>query len=120
MGSAGQRPYQPGCIRCLNQAFSIGVAGQGLCFRARHENRGNSCWLTAAVLRRYTASASLVRDCTETMLRQGGSRMQFNNAVQTLITAGTSFGLLVLGAIAIWIVGRWLIRQATRLISRGL
>lgn len=46
--------------------------------------------------------------------------MQLTNATQTLITAGTWFALDVLGAIAIWIVGRWLIRLSTRLISRSL
>lgn len=46
--------------------------------------------------------------------------MQLNNATQTLITAGTWFALYVLGAIAIWIVGRWLIRLSIRLMSRGL
>jgi len=46
--------------------------------------------------------------------------MQLTNATQTLITAGTWFALDVLGAIAIWIVGRWLIRLSVRLISRSL
>ena len=35
---------------------------------------------------------------------------QFNNAMQTIVSAGTMLGLEVLGAIAMWIVGRWLIR----------
>lgn len=46
--------------------------------------------------------------------------MQLNNAMQTLVTAGTWFALYVLGAIAVWIVGRWLIRLSIRLISRAL
>ena len=46
--------------------------------------------------------------------------MQTNIAVQTLITTGTWLVLQILGAIAMWIVGRWLIRFAIRLISRAL
>jgi len=45
---------------------------------------------------------------------------QFNTATQTLINAGIWFGLEILGAIAIWIVGRWLIRFTIRIISRSL
>lgn len=46
--------------------------------------------------------------------------MQLTGAMQTLLTAGTWFVLYVLGAIAVWIVGRWLIRLSIRLISRSL
>ena len=46
--------------------------------------------------------------------------MQANIALQTVIATGTWLALQVLGAIAMWIVGRWLIRFATRLISRAL
>lgn len=46
--------------------------------------------------------------------------MQINTVAQTLVATGTWLGLQVLGAIAMWIVGRWLIRFAIRLISRAL
>ncbi|HTY54542.1 MAG TPA: mechanosensitive ion channel family protein [Candidatus Binataceae bacterium] len=46
--------------------------------------------------------------------------MQINTALQTLTTAGVAFGLQILGAIAIWIIGRWLIRFSTHLIARSL
>lgn len=39
-------------------------------------------------------------------------------AQQFLMTRGIDFGLKVIAAIALWIVGRWLIRLATRLLSR--
>ena len=45
---------------------------------------------------------------------------QFNNAMQTIISVGTMLALEVLGAIAMWIVGRWLIRFSIGLISRSL
>ncbi|MEK6420538.1 MAG: mechanosensitive ion channel family protein [Burkholderia gladioli] len=40
------------------------------------------------------------------------------NAQQFLMTRGMDFGLKVIAAIALWIVGRWLIRLATRLLGR--
>ena len=46
--------------------------------------------------------------------------MHIDNAEQTLIATGTWLGLQILGAIAMWFVGRWLIRFAIRLISRAL
>ncbi len=46
--------------------------------------------------------------------------MELSSATQPLITVGTWVALDVLGAIAIWIVGRWLIRLSIRLISRTL
>jgi small conductance mechanosensitive channel len=46
--------------------------------------------------------------------------MQINTALQTVIATATWLGLQVLGAIVMWIVGRWLIRFAIRLISRAL
>lgn len=46
--------------------------------------------------------------------------MQINTVAQTLVATGTWLGLQVLGAIAMWIIGRWLIRFAIRLISRAL
>ncbi|MEX3628975.1 MAG: mechanosensitive ion channel family protein [Burkholderia sp.] len=39
-------------------------------------------------------------------------------AQQFLMTRGLDFGLKAIAAIALWIVGRWLIRLATRLLSR--
>lgn len=38
----------------------------------------------------------------------------------TIIVQGTNFGLKVLGAIALWIVGRWLIGMAVRMVRRAL
>ena len=35
--------------------------------------------------------------------------MQINNLTQNLIVWGTEFGLKLLGALALWVVGRWLI-----------
>jgi small conductance mechanosensitive channel len=40
--------------------------------------------------------------------------------IQTALAVLTTLGLRILGAIALWIVGRWLIRFAVRLIKRGL
>jgi small conductance mechanosensitive channel len=46
--------------------------------------------------------------------------MNLNVALQTVIATGTWLGLQVIGAIAMWIIGRWLIRVAVRLIARVL
>jgi small conductance mechanosensitive channel len=46
--------------------------------------------------------------------------MNVDSIVQTAIPVLTSVGLKVLGAIALWIVGRWLIRFAIGLVKRGL
>jgi small conductance mechanosensitive channel len=43
-----------------------------------------------------------------------------NNFTNTLIDVGTRFGLKVLGAIAIWIVGRWVIGLVVRFLQRTL
>lgn len=47
--------------------------------------------------------------------------MNFNNfSAQTVITMLTAVGLKILGAIVIWIVGRWLIGLALRMIGSAL
>jgi len=48
--------------------------------------------------------------------------MNFNidSAKQYIYTALTDLGLRILGAFALWIVGRWLIRMATNMIGRTL
>jgi small conductance mechanosensitive channel len=46
--------------------------------------------------------------------------MNLNVAMQTIIATATWLGLQVLGAVAMWIIGRWLIRFTIRLISRAL
>ncbi|HLW72356.1 MAG TPA: mechanosensitive ion channel family protein [Candidatus Binataceae bacterium] len=46
--------------------------------------------------------------------------MKLNVALQTIIATGTWLGLQVIGAIAMWIIGRWLIRVAVRLVARVL
>ena len=43
-----------------------------------------------------------------------------NNFTNTLIDVGTRFGLKVLGAIAIWIIGRWVIGLVVRFVQRTL
>src|SRR5262249_13213917 len=43
-----------------------------------------------------------------------------NSALQVATTLVTTFGLKFLGAIAVWIVGRWLIGIAVGLLSRSL
>jgi len=43
-----------------------------------------------------------------------------DTTVQNLINQGISIGLKVLGAIALWIIGVWLIRLAMRLLTRSL
>ncbi|KAF1056181.1 MAG: hypothetical protein GAK41_00116 [Burkholderia gladioli] len=44
--------------------------------------------------------------------------VDLENAQQFLMTRGMDFGLKVIAAISLWIVDRWLIRLATRLLSR--
>ncbi|USS46698.1 mechanosensitive ion channel family protein [Burkholderia glumae] len=44
--------------------------------------------------------------------------VELATAQQFLMTRGLDFGLKVLAAIALWIVGRWLIRLSTRLLGR--
>jgi small conductance mechanosensitive channel len=46
--------------------------------------------------------------------------MDRTQLTQNLVTWGTYFGLRLLGAIAVWFAGRWLIRLATRLINAAL
>lgn len=43
-----------------------------------------------------------------------------NNFTNTLIDVGTRFGLKLLGAIAIWVIGRWVIGFVVRLLQRTL
>ena len=43
-----------------------------------------------------------------------------NEFTNTLIDVGTRFGLKLLGAIAIWIIGRWVIGFIVRLLQRTL
>ncbi len=45
---------------------------------------------------------------------------QINQWISTLIDAATDFGLKLIGAIAIWIIGRWLINLSVRLIKNAL
>src|ERR1700754_779128 len=46
--------------------------------------------------------------------------MNFQNISQTLIVWLAAFGVKILGAIALWVIGRWLIHFAVGLITRGL
>ena len=46
--------------------------------------------------------------------------MDWQHAWDTASAQLTTFGLKVIGAIAVWIVGRWLIGLATRLLSKAL
>ncbi len=46
--------------------------------------------------------------------------MDWNQIMATASTQLTTFGLKVIGAIAVWIVGRWLIGLTVRLVSKGL
>lgn len=46
--------------------------------------------------------------------------IDFNALAQTAMTALTQVGMKILGAIVIWIVGRWLIRLASNIISTAL
>lgn len=46
--------------------------------------------------------------------------MDVNQILNTLLANATQFGLKALGALALWIVGRWLIGLAVSLMSRGL
>jgi small conductance mechanosensitive channel len=59
--------------------------------------------------------------CSTWQARDGGF-MNFNLTAftQTVITMLTTVGLKILGAIAIWIIGRWLITFALRLIGGAL
>ena len=46
--------------------------------------------------------------------------IDFNQVMQTITTIGVAFGLKVLGAIVVWVVGRYLINLAVRLVSASL
>ncbi len=46
--------------------------------------------------------------------------MNFENISQTLIVWFAAFGLKILGALALWVIGRWLIHFSVSLIVRGL
>ena len=46
--------------------------------------------------------------------------MNMQNIMDTITTALTALGLKILGAIAVWIIGRWLIGVAVRLVSVAL
>ncbi|MGD0072987.1 MAG: mechanosensitive ion channel family protein [Candidatus Binataceae bacterium] len=46
--------------------------------------------------------------------------MNLNVAEQTIVATGTWLALQVIGALAMWIIGRWLIRFTIRLIARVL
>ena len=46
--------------------------------------------------------------------------MNMQNIMDTITTALTALGLKILGAIAVWIIGRWLIGLTVRLVSAAL
>jgi small conductance mechanosensitive channel len=46
--------------------------------------------------------------------------MDPSSILQTITTVGVQVGLKILGAIVVWLVGRWLIRMTLGLVSRGL
>ena len=46
--------------------------------------------------------------------------MNFDRIIETATTSLTAFGLKALGALAVWIVGRYLISMAVRLVSAAL
>jgi small conductance mechanosensitive channel len=46
--------------------------------------------------------------------------MEIDQIIQTVTTIGVAFGLKVVGAVVVWVVGRYLIGLAVRLVSRAL
>ena len=46
--------------------------------------------------------------------------MEVRDMLQVAIDVGVRFGIRIIGAIALWIGGRWLIGFCTRLVSRWL
>ena len=46
--------------------------------------------------------------------------MNFENLTQTVFVWLTAFGLKVLGAIALWVIGRWLIYFAVGMVTKAL
>ena len=46
--------------------------------------------------------------------------MDFNQIMQTITTIAIAFGLKIIGAIVVWVVGRYLISLAVRLVSNAL
>ncbi len=46
--------------------------------------------------------------------------MDVNKIMETVTTIGIAFGLKAVGAIVIWVVGRYLIHLAVRLVSASL
>ena len=46
--------------------------------------------------------------------------MNADQIIQTVTTIGIAFGLKVVGAIVVWVVGRFLIGLAVRLVSAAL
>jgi len=59
--------------------------------------------------------------CSTWQARDGGfMNLNFTAMTQTVTTMLTTVGLKILGAIAIWIIGRWLIAFALRLIGGAL
>jgi small conductance mechanosensitive channel len=46
--------------------------------------------------------------------------MDFNQIMQTITTIAIAFGLKIIGAIVVWVVGRYLIGLAVRLVSNAL
>ena len=46
--------------------------------------------------------------------------MNMQNIMDTITTTLTAIGLKILGAIAVWIIGRWLIGLTVRLVSAAL
>jgi small conductance mechanosensitive channel len=46
--------------------------------------------------------------------------MDFNQAMQTFTAIAIAFGLKIIGAIIVWVVGRYLIGLAVRLVSNAL
>src|SRR6476661_4543677 len=59
--------------------------------------------------------------CSTWQARDGGfMNLNFTAMTQTVTTMLTTVGLKILGAIAIWIIGRWLIAFPLRLIGGAL
>ena len=54
------------------------------------------------------------------MTGEGGKIMDLNKTMQTIIDVGISVGFKVVGAIVFWLIGRWLIAFAVRMVSSAL
>src|SRR5262249_54359598 len=87
---------------------------------AIQEDQAYSARARRRIVHTTTSSGFDLKLGYDTTSNREEEKMDFNQIMQTITTIAIAFGLKIIGAIVVWVVGRYLISLAVRLVSNAL